>query len=511
MKIKFLITIFFLAAALSFSQGWMNGGRSGNFNPDSLKSITISGKVIADSLMMNGMYYLDINNDNNADYILILGPYWYKPDSSLAVRPKVGDLVTISGGLFTDMMNYIPMIVVYTINGNFWRSSTDAFWNNMGRNSMMGGMNHSGMGYSFGWNHDSLEAINLNGTILIDSTFMYGHYYIDINGDGTPDYFLNFGPPWYKPSSGAVLPKGGDNISISGWAIKTNFMNMIIINKINGEVWFDSSQINNNMGSGWIHKGMGQMMKFSNPFDSTDWMEVKPGWQSNGMGGGMMSADSFYCQILQVFPGDVPGDSIQNIMSAFEIGLFNPDGSNAMMQSESMGGRMKFNSMVNFQFHFDSAMTGWAGFNPTNIKVKCWNNQNDQWEVVTNPTLSSINNTVTISQAQVSNFYIVTADNSITGIRDNKISTINNFSLNQNYPNPFNPSTTIEFSVKENSTVTLSVYNILGQKTATLLNGAVTAGIHKIQFDASHLSSGVYFYKLTAGANSKVMKMLLLK
>jgi hypothetical protein len=490
-----------------------NGGGLGTFNPDSLKPITLSGNVIMDSSTMNRMYYLDVNNDKKPDYILDFGPYWYKPDSSIAARPKAGDFVTINGGIFSGMINSYSMIIVYSINGNFWRSPFDSFWDDMGRGSMMGGMNHSGIGYAFGWNHDSLKTVMLSGTIFIDSTFMYGRYYVDTNNDGSPDYFLNFGPPWYKPSSGAILPKNGDIVSITGWTMQTGFMNMnmVMINTINGKVWFDSTQINYNMGSGWIHKGMSQMLKFSNPFDSTDWMEINPGWQSSGMGGGMMSQDSLYCQILQVFPQDVPGDTTQKIMSAFEIGLFNPDGSNGMMQSGSMGGRMNFNSMVKYQFHFDSAMTGWKNFKPTNIKVKSWNNQNNQWENISNPDVSTMDNTVMISQYQVSNFYIVTADNNITAILGKNVSKISSFSLSQNYPNPFNPSTTIEFSVKEKTEANLSIYNILGQKVSVLLNEVLSAGDHKVQFNASNMSSGVYFYKLTAGANSKMMKMIVLK
>ena len=111
----------------------------------------------------------------------------------------------------------------------------------------------------------------------------------------------------------------------------------------------------------------------------------------------------------------------------------------------------------------------------------------------------------------VSNFYIVTADKVTTGITNYKNSIPDNFSLKQNYPNPFNPSTTIEFSIKENSNMTLSVYNILGQKVAALINQPMSAGVHSVQFNASNLSSGIYFYKLSAGENSKVMEMELLK
>ena len=85
--------------------------------------------------------------------------------------------------------------------------------------------------------------------------------------------------------------------------------------------------------------------------------------------------------------------------------------------------------------------------------------------------------------------------------------------LDQNYPNPFNPSTTIDFSLPATETVTLTVYNVLGQKVATLIaDEAMSAGTHSVQFDATQLSSGMYLYRLEAGkAFSRTMPMMLLK
>ncbi|MCX7984818.1 MAG: T9SS type A sorting domain-containing protein, partial [Bacteroidetes bacterium] len=85
------------------------------------------------------------------------------------------------------------------------------------------------------------------------------------------------------------------------------------------------------------------------------------------------------------------------------------------------------------------------------------------------------------------------------------------FSLEQNYPNPFNPATTINFTIGKSSNVKLVVYNLLGQKVATLVDTRMDAGQHTIIFDGAHLASGVYFYKLEAGDFRAVKKMLLLK
>lgn len=85
------------------------------------------------------------------------------------------------------------------------------------------------------------------------------------------------------------------------------------------------------------------------------------------------------------------------------------------------------------------------------------------------------------------------------------------FLLNQNYPNPFNPSTQINYSIPKYEYVSLKVYNILGEEVAGLVNGMMKAGSHKVTFDATNLSSGVYYYRIEAGGNVSVKKMMLIK
>lgn len=86
-----------------------------------------------------------------------------------------------------------------------------------------------------------------------------------------------------------------------------------------------------------------------------------------------------------------------------------------------------------------------------------------------------------------------------------------NYTLSQNYPNPFNPSTTIEYSIPKRSHITIKVYDLLGREVATLINEEKPAGNYSITFDASNLSSGVYFYKLTAGTFNQTKKLILVK
>jgi hypothetical protein len=85
------------------------------------------------------------------------------------------------------------------------------------------------------------------------------------------------------------------------------------------------------------------------------------------------------------------------------------------------------------------------------------------------------------------------------------------FALLGNYPNPFNAQTVIEYQLPVNATVKLEVYNLLGEKVATLVNGAEEAGYRSVTWDASEVSSGLYFYKLTAGDCSETKRMMLIK
>lgn len=85
------------------------------------------------------------------------------------------------------------------------------------------------------------------------------------------------------------------------------------------------------------------------------------------------------------------------------------------------------------------------------------------------------------------------------------------YGLSQNYPNPFNPSTTISYQLPENSHVSIRVFDLMGKEISTLINSYKVAGYHNINFDASTLSSGIYFYKLTAGKYVSLKRFTLLK
>lgn len=89
--------------------------------------------------------------------------------------------------------------------------------------------------------------------------------------------------------------------------------------------------------------------------------------------------------------------------------------------------------------------------------------------------------------------------------------TITKFALQQNYPNPFNPTTTIRYSLPQNSFVSIKVYDIAGKEIATLANEEQSQGNHNIEFNASNLASGIYFYRIQTGNYTDTKKLILLK
>ena len=96
------------------------------------------------------------------------------------------------------------------------------------------------------------------------------------------------------------------------------------------------------------------------------------------------------------------------------------------------------------------------------------------------------------------------------------ITTINSeipatYTLSQNYPNPFNPVTNIKFSIPKSEFVKIVIFDVLGREVANLVNDQLTAGLYNVDFDASNLSSGAYFYRIEAGSFIQTKKMLLVK
>jgi hypothetical protein len=381
----------------------------------------------------------------------------------------------------------------------------------MGAHHSDGG-HHNGYGYAFGWMHDAPEVINVSGIVLVDSTFVHEFYYLDENEDDTADYFLNFGPPWYEPLSGIQQPIHGQSVLLLGAEIEQHTIPMLIVYEIDGQVWRDSSSFGSHFGGGWIDKEMDHSHSFHTPYDTLDRMEINPGWH-NGMGrnqGGMMS-DSLFCQILEIFPQNLPQHEENHFFAGYEIGIFNPDGHNNMREGDHQSGRMSFSSHVDFMMHYNEIQMQGFDVDEEMIKVHYWDNQSGNWISIPDAIIDPVANIVYFSTSDVSNFFALSSDVGATSIQEISTALPDRFDLKQNFPNPFNPLTTLAFDLTETGYVMLSIYNVLGQKVKVLVDEELAAGSYNVKFEAKNLPSGTYFYELRVNDQNRLKKMTIMK
>ncbi len=188
--------------------------------PDSLRIITVSGWVMVVADSMRTHYFLDVDGDDAADFRLMFGPSWYEPNSG-AHRPVDGDSIWVTGGIIG--YGQPQGIVVYEINGLFWRTP---------------GRGHGGHGGRGCPDPDSVVLIETAGFAMVEENPMMTRYFLDTNNDNTADYHLMFGPPDYDPGNGATRPNDGDSIAILGGLIEgPRGEDMIIVYEINGQFW----------------------------------------------------------------------------------------------------------------------------------------------------------------------------------------------------------------------------------------------------------------------------------
>jgi hypothetical protein len=137
-----------------------------------------------------------------------------------------------------------------------------------------------------------------------------------------------------------------------------------------------------------------------------------------------------------------------------------------------------------------------------------------RWEIPTDLTIDTSYKIIITSITDPSIIDTSDASFSITppsGIETENLEIPDDYHLFQNYPNPFNPSTTIKFQLPVRSTVTLKIYDVLSNEVATLLNEDMESGSYNVEFNATNLASGIYFYRLKAGQYVQTKKMIFMK
>lgn len=163
---------------------------------------------------------------------------------------------------------------------------------------------------------------------------------------------------------------------------------------------------------------------------------------------------------------------------------------------------------------FDSSGTLWAGTDSNGVYYSTnggvsWIQQNDGLDDITSVGVFSLPDGYIY--AVTSQGYIYRSSTKVTDVEAQRTNVPSNFSLSQNYPNPFNPTTTINYYIPKTSFVTISVYDVLGREIETLVNEEKPVGTYNVGFNASKLTSGIYFYRMQAGDFVETKKLIVLK
>lgn len=162
-------------------------------------------------------------------------------------------------------------------------------------------------------------------------------------------------------------------------------------------------------------------------------------------------------------------------------------------------GMILLNASITAQFYIPSSVTG-SGGSPMSGS-----------SYAVNGTVGQSYTGILSGNYSLSSGFWYTTSAVLTDVQENDENIPYTFELLQNYPNPFNPSTTIKFSVAEESPVVLKVFDLLGSEIVTLVNKELKPGRYSIEFNAANLASGIYFYSITANQFRHVKKLMVLK
>jgi Secretion system C-terminal sorting domain len=378
------------------------------------------------------------------------------------------------------------------------------------------GMYHYGMGMMYWRGTDSLYTVS--GKIIVDSSFSTteymnnmrpAYYYLDTVGNGSRNYQLFFGPYWYQPKNGTLKPVDGQSVVLKGIKFSAMTPPMLSVYIIDGNLWRDTAGVEPWSG-GWIHRTDTDSTNVYCPTDSISYMHLSPNSMGMGMmGGGMSWPDSIFCVFEEMVPDSMPAIAIGKGLFGIHLDMFNPTGQTMMQYGSMNNGMMQMIQPVRMVFHIPQDSLNNRGLTMNQLSCQYMDN-NGNWITATGITVNSSANTISISQSNIYSFYAI-VPSTATAIENVNNSIPKSYELAQNYPNPFNPSTNIKYSLPTESKVILKIYDLLGKEVTELVNSVQAAGVHIVNFNATKLTSGIYFYTISAGNFRQVKKMILLK
>lgn len=478
-----------------------NNGYS-NCDPDSLEMVTIVGTVIVDTTAGQTLFYLDVDNDETEDYRLNFGPFWYVPPGGLSTRPHDGDNVTIYGGLNVTAP-VLPVIIVYEINEEFWRNPYEPFWNHFNDHyaaDRILGVHPDAPGWL---QLDSINFVSLEGVVVVDSTFNYFHYYLDIDTDQLPDYKLNFGPPWYLPASGIERPIAGDTVSIYGVLVPLSPQDAFIVFQINGETWKEPGGFANESFGKWMHGNMNQALNTYDPFNMQNRIMFNTGWHGQGI------PPMLFCHLHQVHFQNFPAYQGQNAFAGFQVGCFSTMGfgpfNDLMMQN---GRKLRFNNEVTLQLHINQIQIDRASIHQRDrVRLKFYNEDSQSWETA-DAQIDADNDLVIFASSTLYSYYILTVEEQTTSVIDAEMHDI----VLKNYPNPVSDHIRIDLKLDRSREVYLSIYDVLGKEVNRLIDGDILSGKNLRVFEiGDRLRDGIYYLHFRSEGVIYSSKFLVIK
>ena len=421
-----------------------------------------------------------------------------------------------------------PVNTIVDFNGNIYAGSDLVYqWTNNSWTSITNGL--------FGVSEIDAMAVN-NGTLYISGTFfvttpdlnLYNYAARLNNGSWTTcgsgkgnDGSGMDGVPYAAISFGGSLYAGGNFNSAGGSPLNPQIA--MYIARFDGSLWSP-------VGSG-MDEHVTDMTIYNNELIVSGYFTHAGGVQTNyiaswngntwhSLGSGMSSSNTCKVTALTAYNGSLYAGGLFEIAggnTAHNIAKW--DGSSWSSVGNGINGQVYTLTSYNGQLYAGGNFIKDSG-NPGNYIIK-WDGSN--WSDVGGGTDDAVNfflvsnnklyvgGYFTSAGNQTSKHIAIWTDGSPNAITADRRPDVSKFSLYQNYPNPFNPVTTIDYSVPKTGFVTIKVYDILGREVMTLLNENKLVGNYNVEFNASKLVSGVYFYRLQAGGFVQTKKLILLK
>ncbi|MDZ7374354.1 MAG: T9SS type A sorting domain-containing protein [candidate division KSB1 bacterium] len=426
-------------------------------------------------------YGLDTNGDQQPDYYLNLGRVF--PQDSL---PQPGSEVTVIGWVRAE--HGLKLIVVQSINGLQARPLPNWYR------------------HVHQWlaRHDS---ITITGTVLADTVDGIQLLFLDADGDGVADYFLDFGPPWYVPESGASRPVEGQTVTVVGFVEACRGTDVLVVLSIDGQAWREPFGPPPWTGRWMRIREAVDTLRIVSPWDSLLEVVVPPGAFRHMR----QTHARIFCQLYPALLDSLPalGDSV---FAGWRIRFFAEGG----VRLNGRGLVLHFAERIRIRLRIVSGKPGTLGKASTaTYTLATWDEAANRWVPIGSTSGDAIVGEVeTLNSDNLALIQAATA----TGLSPSPAYLPTMAELYPNYPNPFNPSTVIGYRVNGTSPqrVKLAVYDLTGRPVSTIVSALQEPGEYRFTWTAIdeqgvELPAGVYIVRLEVGGFTQARRIVLVK